>query len=155
MKEQRGAVPGRQFVQGALEILESLVCFGSGGWIVGGSELEIGEKFRDIDWPRSARFTQRVLVYDVACDSEQIGLGAANDVVLLDPHQAQKYFLGEIGNVGGVSSATGQKATQALAVLSSERGDKGSLGFCDQLAAFERDVSLAVVERFGPGSGYG
>jgi hypothetical protein len=42
---------------------------------------------------------------DVARDSEEIGLGRADGLVMLDPHQAQEHFLREVRRVGYVPQA--------------------------------------------------
>lgn len=135
VKQQCGRVFRWQFVQGSLQALQSLVCLGGGGRVVARCKLELSEELGDVDGLRSIRFTQGVLVYDMACHSEQVRLRAADDLVLGDAHEAKEYFLGEIGHVGGVSGAAGYEAAQAVAVLGSQGGYEGFLGFWDQAAA--------------------
>lgn len=59
---------------------------------------------------------KRVLMQHVSSHGQQIRLRTANLVLRVDAQHAQENFLGEIGDVGRIAQASGQKAAQPLAV---------------------------------------
>jgi hypothetical protein len=107
-----------QLVQCTLEILHPHRDFRTLERIVGRAHLQFRKDFSDIDRLGCIGFTQRVLVGDMACDREEVCFGAANDFVLLDPHQTQKDLLSEVGHISRISGAGEQEPPQAIAILS-------------------------------------
>lgn len=124
LEDQGSGHPGWQLTQGLLERFNALGTFGTMGWIFALRGLQLRQGLRDIDRNRLARTAQRVLVNNVARDSEQIGLGISNGLVPLYPQQAQKDLLGKVRHIVHIAQAHGQKSAQAPAVLGGDAGKK-------------------------------
>jgi hypothetical protein len=52
---------------------------------------------------------------------------------MLDPHQAQKHFLGQIGCIGSVAQSLGKETQQSPAVTAYDLGSEGMPRLCLQL----------------------
>src|SRR5690242_9553517 len=94
-----------------------------------------------------------MLVRDMTCDGEKIGFRAADDLVLLYAHEAQKHFLGKVRHVGRVTRARKEKPPQTMTIFGGKGGNERLTALRKQIRV-PRQFSPSAVERFWAKSVY-
>lgn len=92
--------------------------------LLGGS-LHLIDQRRDLDGFRHSRLPQLVLMEHVKGNREEVGLGAANRLVMVDPQQPQEDLLDQIGDIDcPVPQSRRKKPPQPRPVLLLDTGDE-------------------------------
>jgi len=138
VQQQRRGHSGGQLIQRTFQILYPRRHLRLLERIVRRIHLQLWKNLGDIHRLRCVGFVQRVLMSNVTSHSEKICFRAADDFVLFHPHQAQKYFLGEIRNVGGVARTREQETTHPIAILGGEVGYERFSGWRGQFQVATR-----------------
>lgn len=125
--QERGASLGRDGLQGALEHFETLLSTHLQRGIVWNVGSVI-QHFLQFERASAVRLAERVLLSHVPGDREEISLRGTNSVGVRDTQQAKEYLLEDVGNVGAVTDATGEKTAQLVAVAGDELSDEGLSG---------------------------
>ena len=107
-----------------LQLLEALRDINLGCRIIVGGQLQFGEELRDFHRDRCHGLTQSMLVQDVTRDGEQIRLGTADGLVMLDAHETQEHLLRQIRCIRDIAQPLRQEASQAIAVAAGNGGDE-------------------------------
>lgn len=154
VENERGRNHGGQLVQYGLQCFHSLLDLALALRIVRGGDLQFCERLVDIDHRRGRVLAKRVLVDDVTRDGEQVGFGAADGVVAVDPQEPEKNLLRQVRGVRRVAQTKRQEAPEASSVLRCNCcGESILVGICQGI--LPGAGPLPALEPNSSKSGYG
>jgi hypothetical protein len=88
-------------------------------------EALVGDWVGDISRLRDLHPDESVLMKDVACDREEIGLGTANLLVPVDTQEPEKDLLGQVAHVGRVPQARREVAPELASISADDVSYEG------------------------------
>lgn len=155
MKDQGSLVVRRKPRQHRPETLDSLLRLCLPLRIIARQRLKLREHVIDIHDRGSPSLAQRVLMDHMARNREQVGLRAANGLLVLDPQEPEKDLLREVLSIRDAAQPNAQEASQAIAILRRDGCNESVPLLIAQGMARPLDSFTMALERFGAGNGYG